>query len=325
MNNSRVFSVRTWTAIVAAAAILTLMGAAPGALADIPCEHCARGANWINSCTLAGYDEFSNSGAEVGIYLPPDCSGEPANFVLSGPATIRRDSSGGSNTIATEIVSMNLTGGGLTLLVGTAEGLTRASRGTITEQAEDNKWGDSFFDVYLEAVVLDIGTVWNHDAFEVTAVIDCVPPDAVYIHPQGQCVPLYDDPDDDEGDILAYLGDANHITFPGCGDGWCDSDEEDTCTCPSDCGPHCGDGTCNCGEIVSSCPQDCGGPGCYCGDGSCNCGENCSSCPSDCGHCPNGAIPTVSEWGLIVLTLLGMTIGTVMFARRRGNRGATTT
>ncbi len=29
-------------------------------------------------------------------------------------------------------------------------------------------------------------------------------------------------------------------------------------------------------------------------------------------------IPTVSEWGLIILTLLGLTLGTIVFARRRG-------
>ena len=34
-------------------------------------------------------------------------------------------------------------------------------------------------------------------------------------------------------------------------------------------------------------------------------------------YCTGEAIPTVSEWGLIVLTLLGMTAGTVMFGRRR--------
>ena len=28
-------------------------------------------------------------------------------------------------------------------------------------------------------------------------------------------------------------------------------------------------------------------------------------------------VPTVSEWGLVVLTLLGMTAGTIMLARRR--------
>ena len=32
-------------------------------------------------------------------------------------------------------------------------------------------------------------------------------------------------------------------------------------------------------------------------------------------------IPTVSEWGLVVMTLLGLTVGTIIFARRRA-RGA---
>ena len=34
-------------------------------------------------------------------------------------------------------------------------------------------------------------------------------------------------------------------------------------------------------------------------------------------------IPTVSEWGLIVLTLLGLTFGTVMLARRRSQVAGT--
>ncbi|MHC4697954.1 MAG: hypothetical protein ACYTFA_14570 [Planctomycetota bacterium] len=38
------------------------------------------------------------------------------------------------------------------------------------------------------------------------------------------------------------------------------------------------------------------------------------------GGCPPG--PAVSEWGLIVLTLLGMTLGTIMLARRRLRRVA---
>ncbi len=33
--------------------------------------------------------------------------------------------------------------------------------------------------------------------------------------------------------------------------------------------------------------------------------------------CGGGAIPTVSEWGLIILTLLLLTAGTIVFGRRR--------
>ncbi|MCH8854052.1 MAG: hypothetical protein IID41_15590, partial [Planctomycetes bacterium] len=51
---------------------------------------------------------------------------------------------------------------------------------------------------------------------------------------------------------------------PCCGDGICDpSAGEDCSTCPSDCPPVCGDGTCECGEDCKTCPADC------------------TSCPSD--------------------------------------------
>lgn len=59
---------------------------------------------------------------------------------------------------------------------------------------------------------------------------------------------------------------------------------------------YCGDGSCNGGEICSSCSNDCGVcsipnisepivPSEYCGDNYCNGDENCSSCSSDCGVC----------------------------------------
>ena len=39
-------------------------------------------------------------------------------------------------------------------------------------------------------------------------------------------------------------------------------------------------------------------------------------CAETCEECDN-PIPTVSEWGLVVMTLLGLTVGTIVFARRR--------
>ncbi|MBM4372964.1 MAG: hypothetical protein FJ098_15020, partial [Deltaproteobacteria bacterium] len=46
-----------------------------------------------------------------------------------------------------------------------------------------------------------------------------------------------------------------------CGDGVCASTPPGTetcCTCPSDCGPCCGNGACDCGETAETCLTDCG-------------------------------------------------------------------
>jgi len=223
-----------------------IVGAVPAAWADTPCQHCGPGDNWINSCA-GGNDVISDSEADVGIYMNSTCSGDPASFRLLGPVTIHRET-GGSDTIATEIVSMHLTDGGLTLLAGTGAGLTRASPGSIVGAGSQ---GSSSFDVYFK-VSGWVGTVWNHVPLHITATITCVPPKAEYIHPHGQCTPLYGQ-EGDGGTPVAYLGDAKHITYP-----W------------------------------------------------------------------HGGIPTVSEWGLIVLTLLGMVLGTMMLARRRLPRASET-
>lgn len=117
-------------------------------------------------------------------------------------------------------------------------------------------------------------------------------------------------------------GDENSCTCPAdcttcCGNGTCESGEN-RCTCPSDCGAtFCGDGCCGGGENTCSCPSDCGG---FCGDGTCRCGETCCDCPQDCsGSCLDGiCVPTMSEWGLLVLGLLTLTVGTLVVQRRVG-------
>lgn len=69
-----------------------------------------------------------------------------------------------------------------------------------------------------------------------------------------------------------------------------------------------------------------------CGDGSVDPGEECdgpddAACPGlcrfDCTCGPGSIIPTVSEWTLIVMTLLGMTAGTVYIRRKPGPVGPT--
>jgi hypothetical protein len=66
-----------------------------------------------------------------------------------------------------------------------------------------------------------------------------------------------------------------------CGNGVCEPGE-DMKSCPKDCpvGPVCGNGVCEVGEDMKSCPKDCTGP--VCGNGVCEVGEDMKSCPKDC-------------------------------------------
>lgn len=225
-----------------------LLGAPARAFAWGPCSVCGPDEDgWVDSCIPAGPDDIDQSKAVFGIYLPDGdlCDGDPDNnYVVYGSATMLRGVPTGG-VIDTEIESMLLTGSWITLVAGAGQGtaLTRRSLGTIEEQSGTPEFADSSFAVYFEVDVPGIGLLWNHDPFNIAAVITCVPPAAEYIHPEGECVALYDDPDDGQGTVLAYLGDAKHITYP--------------------------------------------------------------------------PIPTVSEWGLVVMTLLVLAAGTVVLRRAR--------
>jgi hypothetical protein len=52
---------------------------------------------------------------------------------------------------------------------------------------------------------------------------------------------------------------------------------------------------------------------CIDGDGCCPIG--CDNSTDD--DCPPAGVPTVSEWGLAILLLIGLIAGTVLFNRRR--------
>ena len=91
---------------------------------------------------------------------------------------------------------------------------------------------------------------------------------------------------------------------------------EDTSDVPDS---SCGDNQCEPFENGCSCGNDCGPCEPICGDGACSESEDECNCPIDCGtECDDlPPIPTVSEWGLIIMTLLALTAGTIVFARRR--------
>jgi hypothetical protein len=119
-----------------------------------------------------------------------DLLGNPlAAGQLIGPVTIRRmnpvDPPGlpvHFDRIDTEILSMSLTGGGLTLLAGAGLGSgfpgLPPSPGVIVEQPANPPLADSFFDVFFEIQGAPTGPLRNSNTMpaRMSAVIDRVPP-----------------------------------------------------------------------------------------------------------------------------------------------------
>ncbi|MDO8595209.1 MAG: hypothetical protein Q7R45_01160, partial [Sulfuricaulis sp.] len=217
---------------------------------NAPCEHCGSVPHWIDRCQ-GGFD-LMPTGALVGISTDPNSCVPNLNLVMAGPVAIRRTGPlDVSNNFAgvglddshldvldTEMVSMQLTGGGLTLRAGAGMGHglpLRPSLGAILETGGDTSpAADSFFDVFFEIEDTNAGILaYNQEPLRVTSNITCVPPDATYFHPTG-CVKLFSS----QGVHIGYLTSANHSTYPKCGDpgtGPCDQ--------PHDT-PFCNDAQC---------------------------------------------------------------------------------
>jgi len=88
------------------------------------------------------------------------------------------------------------------------------------------------------------------------------------------------------------------------------------------CVSGCGNGTCDAGENPCNCAADCGIqqlPESTCDDDIDNDCDGLADCDdTDCASEPICLfVPTVSQWGLLVLTILLITAGTIVFARRR--------
>jgi hypothetical protein len=253
-------------------------------------------------------------------------------IVLSGPTTIHRAAPVGTNpaTIQTEILSMILTGGDVTLRAG-AGGTPAllASSGTVTEQTGDNTQADSFFDVFFE---IDLGAgqkVYNHTALHVAAVTTCAPPAADFLKVNPSPVSLFSQP---VGGIeMARIITVKHSTFPkfgacclpangcvlnisdvdchampgghflGTGSTSCTHNPNGSCKLGACCRPN---NVCTLDTTYDECVK-LGGR--YEGDGSTACYHDAA------GNC----IPTVSEWGVVVMAMLVLTAGTIVVMRRR--------
>ncbi|MGB2985790.1 MAG: hypothetical protein WBE26_07895, partial [Phycisphaerae bacterium] len=200
---------------------------------DDPCEDCGPGPHWVDQC--AGGGDNMTSGALVGIDFSGDCVAD-TTVRLNGPVNVWRSDplddslhfpglrwlDGHLDVLDTEIVSMNLTNtaAGMAFTAGAGfgqGGVLRPSLGAIAEQPGNPAWADSFFNVFFE---VDLGGgqfAYNHDPLHVASMIDCIPPDARYIHPF-DCIKLFDSPFIGEGEVVAYLTKADHSTYPECGD-----------------------------------------------------------------------------------------------------------
>ncbi len=181
----------------------------------------------VLNCTVPGQNELMlsgpvlvNRGAAIDIALPT----APCPAVINGQ----------NDVIPTEIIQMELTGGGFTLRVGAGNGIGPGaplppSTGFIVGQVPSQPTlACSSFDVFFELEILQIGGppiyLYNQQPLVILDEIDRVPPQAEYVHlfPPGFCVGLFDSPTPGSGTLFASLVEAAHKTVPIPADDNCD-------------------------------------------------------------------------------------------------------
>jgi hypothetical protein len=202
--------------VVGLSAIAVFGVAKPGVAADF----CGPGEHWVDTCA-SGLDSFG-SFATIGIDINLDDQVD-STIVLSGPTTIFRgdpiDTSepldGHKNQINTEIISLELSGGGFTLKAGDGTGNLNNdgalySPGKIIEKENDPKLANSYFDIFFE-IDSPLGKLHNKMALRQSAMIDRVPPIGIdYTHNIPNPISLFN-----ENDVeVARLVNAVHTPAP---------------------------------------------------------------------------------------------------------------
>ncbi|MDM8563298.1 hypothetical protein QUF54_08090, partial [Candidatus Marithioploca araucensis] len=166
-----------------------------------------------------GIDKASSS-ATVKIKKGANCDGDEITAILSGPTEVKRgagDDTITPHTIVTEMVSLELTNGTITLRAGDGVGNLDDdgplhSPGAIEEQASDPAKAKSFFMISFE-IDTPFGTLHNKDPLIMESVIEWVPPKSIftYTHSLPEAVPLYDTSDTSPEPVaVACLVNAKH-------------------------------------------------------------------------------------------------------------------
>ena len=188
----------------------------------------------------AGQDVMQSNGT-VGVNIGPvlNCALPGQNQInMSGPVLVNRGAAadlalptapcpavlnGQNDVIPTEMVEMELTGGGFTLRAGAGNGIgpgapLPASIGHIVGQIPgEPTLACSYFEIYFELQIpFPPFFLYNQQPLIVLDTIDRVPPQAIYVHlfPPGFCVGLFDTPIPGSGNLFASLVEAKHKTVP---------------------------------------------------------------------------------------------------------------
>lgn len=140
---------------------------------------CGPAAHWVDACP-GGIDFFPLTDGKHTIEI---FGFGTFTLLTSGPTTVWRGPGATvpDHHIDTELVSLQLTGGGLTLIAGdgVADGLCSGplcSLGRITEQGGNPFLADSFFDIFFEIQGTPFGPLHNQSGCHMESVIDQVPP-----------------------------------------------------------------------------------------------------------------------------------------------------
>jgi hypothetical protein len=162
---------------------------------------CGPGPNWVDTCP-SGTDDLPFT---RGFHTLEIIGGGTISVELFGSGSVFRSDGPGPNTdnaiIRTEMVSLTLSGPGITMVAGDGLGNLAPdgplhSPGTIEEQGPVGPLADSFFDIFFEIsgpALGALGPLHNNTAARMHAVIPEVPPPFPIIYiAENLPLPLFD-------------------------------------------------------------------------------------------------------------------------------------